>query len=78
MGLTAHTSKLKYLIYKTIIIFTNKLHLITYTLNKLYYRIYEAIESILRCLEIVRGTLYPIEASQWILKGRGILNRELA
>ena len=60
----AHRLKLKYLTYKTIIIFTNKLHLITYTLNKLYYRIYEAVESILRYLEIVHGILYPIEASE--------------
>ena len=60
--------KLKNLIYKIIITFTNKLHLITYTLNKLYYRISEAVELILRCLEIVHGILYPIEASQWILQ----------
>ena len=61
-GVTAHRLKLKYLIYKTIIIFTNELHLITYTLNKLYYRIYDLVKSILRCLEIVRGILYPVEA----------------
>ena len=28
----------------------------------------EAVELILRCLEIVHGILYPVEASQWILQ----------